>query len=404
MSVDIKFKKFHTIWNKHVYEISESLRIKYGWKRKNDLEIWDDITSEAMALCCEKFSSYDNRKGEVFPFLLYWSEIAMMRFLRSYNRDKFGNQRFEEVKYNLHYIRDAVQDEGNPRYLLAFLFKHYLDLSAEEFHKQELHYKSLEDLFNIARKIIIDRFCFIQKPKWHALEIDRILDLLRKKMFKVKDELFYPTKNNFPEVFNSWSYSVKKNFVKTKLASPARHPIAEEDAAISGSRNELSHHTFSTPKDHQNVDISGTSHAHNPLQMVLIEEYIQMQINLLRFIIKHTNNPRHLFAFLFTLCSVTSKSFVSNNYHRKSFGELTIIFKREYLHSSSLSEGVLLPVFSALEEKIEPVKDDIFQKDNQKIQMADWTYRVKKHVEELILRGDGLLGRDIRQYYIDKIQ
>jgi hypothetical protein len=399
----MKSASFQTIWDKHRQCISSALQKKYRWKKNNDNDTWMDVLSEAKVLCFEQFGEYDREKGEIYPFFFYWSEIAFMRFLRQHNTATFGEHRFKSIKHDFPLLRQTFLDEGNPRYLLVFLYDQYLDITADEFLQRGLPHLSLEEVFNDARNRFSGKKTKQKKQLWSDSELDDLFGILWEKIYWTRNDLFYTRKNSFPSVYKDWSSQVKGNFLKIRSLTSSGKSSAAAKRRTDSSFSELP--GISAPHDDfERCGAAYAIHSQNPLHMMLVEENIHMQLHLLQFAIKHTDDARHLFAFLFNLCSIKERKFTREKYHLLTLKELTEVFKNEYLLFSPLSERALMPVFALLEQKIRPIEKEVFIDRAGKLRLADWAYNVRQNIVALILRGEGILGKELRRYFIDHSQ
>ncbi|MFH1198532.1 MAG: hypothetical protein V1720_22720 [bacterium] len=380
--------KFEVEWKKYEQAISNSLKNKYQWKKARNAEIWKDILSEAKLLCFEKYPIYDPEKGLVDKFLFYWSEVAYMRYLDANNKATFGNKSFETKKKNLELLTEAVMNEGNPRYLLAFIYQYYLKINPENFVGHGFNDKTVEEVYSFAKEAFFKNEDVKNYADWFETKATSTFDILWERVQEVRNQTFINRSANPVKEIEKWSKQVKKNFFRDELKS--KNKMNDENLDPESDDDNL---------NDGNIDPNELVSKDTPLKVVLKEEKIDILIKLLQYCIDHVDNPKHLFAFLLNLCKISTKEFHESKLYLRSARDLCEYLRIEYLDKSRLSEINLGPVFLMLEKKILPVKDTPIFTENEGDNLPDYSYKARIKLRELITKGNDRVSIMLRKYY-----
>ena len=386
---------FEAEWNRNCGKILAVLQRKYKWQRGDFDDLWNDMLSEAKVLCLERFINSKESKLSFETFCIKWSQIAIKRFLEKHNKATFGDKKFETDKGDLFKLKQMVTDENNPRIILSFCIHSYLNILPENFINSGLAHKSLQELYHITKTGTINFFNQKRKPSWFESEIENIFLILWEKLGTVQSEIFSDNSTNTEKSFAKWSSEAKKNFRRNRPDNKSNRLNRFTD---DGSEDTLNDFTDDCPGE--DCPNKSQNFSNTPADMMLNDEKIVMSIKLLRYIVLKTEDLKYLFALLFTICRVSQKKFIKDNYHLLTLDKLAAKFEEDYLGETYLAKNSLIQVFKELEKRIKSQRNKIIFKDVNNINIADWAYKANTNILRSIIDGKDSLSKELKEYYI----
>lgn len=382
--------QFDVEWKKYEALISGYLKKHFKWKKANDSDIWYDFLQSAYELCKIKFPTYDAERGTLKNFFFYWSKQAYLRFIYKHNKASFGDRAFTAYTKDFSTLLETIREEGDSRFILLFIFNHYLGISPKEFIARRYGEQTLENLFLYAKKELIAIFKLKSSPYWFEENINVIFDCLWEKISILKTQLFFQgNRKNLKEI-EKWSKSVKSDFLSIK------------DRLKNAQKNKKTYNLNYDENEPRDATIKpGILYTNdNPLNILLLDERNRILFTILGYMIKNIKNKKHLFAFLLSMCRISTKEFESKRLYNLNAQELFDFLLNSFIEQTKTSEVLFVPLFNQLEERIKPIEAQILISREEGAFLPDWTYKARMKFIELILRKKDKESLLLRDYYL----
>ncbi|NUN08621.1 MAG: hypothetical protein HUU54_05535 [Ignavibacteriaceae bacterium] len=381
--------QFDIEWERHEALISGYLKTHYRWKKTNDSDLWFDFMQSAYELCRIKFPTYNPEKGTIKSFFFYWSKQAFLRFIYKYNKASFGNRAFTAYLKDFSTLFETVREEGNPRYILLFIYNYYLGISPKEFIAGGFGGQTLESVFLNAKKEFIALFILKSSPYWFEENINVIFECLWEKISDIKTQPFLKEPRKNLKEIEKWSKSVKSDFlsIKDQLNNSNKH-------------KKRNYPNYDAEESKNFVAIPGVWRTNdNPLNTLLLDEKHKILYLILGYIIRNIKNKKHLFAFLLSICRISTKEFENSRLYLLNARELFDYILNSFVGQTRSAEVIFIPLFNELEERIKPIAGQLLFSKVDGYSLPDWTYKAKTRFVEMILKRNDQESLMLRDYY-----
>jgi len=402
MVTESEQKRFNLLWEDNKQDICNFLRKKFSWKKFDNPDLRQDIMSEAKLLCLSKLNTYNPEKSSPLVFFITWSQIAYKRFIFNYNKTVLGNSSFRVYRTDIQVLTEIFKEEGNPRFLLIFIYHRYLEISPKQFISSGFTKKTLWELFQNAKSELISKLSPSRSrehkteiPSWLIDKFNYAFDILEAKIINIKDQTFFTGNKDHDRSYNikaifEWSDSVKNSFLNLRAENKNKYP---------NNADEIENTDF--PVKHKKAgyleEIVATD---SPIEFLFAIEQNEMYIMLLSYCIKKTKKLNYLFAFLFHICKITPKEFKEKKLYTLTTHEIVNQIVKVFLSKTKIPGDQIRKIFKMLECKIETHRNAFLFNESDGKHLSDWFYKTKISIKDQVFYSNDPEARVFRSYYL----